>query len=341
MLGIGIIGVGYWGPNLLRNFSALPDRCKVVGVCDQRSDRVNLVRNSYPSLKGYSTDDELIHDAAIDAVVIATPVFTHHRLAKAALEAGKSVLLEKPMTATVAEAEELINIAERKGLTLMVDHTFLYTGAVRKIKELVANGEIGDMLYFDSVRVNLGLFQHDINAIWDLAPHDISICDYVSGKKALAVNAVGFGYYGQTNENICYLTVWYQDNLLAHFHVNWLAPVKVRTTLIGGTKQMIVYDDNEPSEKVKIYDKKVVFTDATGKEDREKVYKALVEYRTGDMRAPKIDSTEALKLVAVEFLDAIAEKRRPLTSGEDGLHVVRILEAADKSIKQSGMQVKL
>ncbi len=341
MLGIGIIGIGYWGPNLVRNFSALPDACTVVGICDQRPDRVKFIQNSYPKIKGFESDDKLIHDSDIDAIVIATPVFTHHRLAKMALEAGKHVFLEKPLTSTVAEAEDLLELAAKKNLTIMVDHTFLYTGAVRKIKSLVDSGDIGDMLYFDSVRVNLGLFQHDINVIWDLAPHDISICDYVSGKHATAVNAVGFAHYGQSVENICYLTVWYEDNLLAHIHVNWLAPVKVRMTLIGGTKQMIVYDDTEPSEKIKVYDKRVEFHDASGKEDREQVYKALVEYRTGDMRAPRIDSTEALKLVAKEFVDAINEKRKPLTSGEDGLHVVSILEAADKSLKQGGARIKI
>lgn len=341
MLGIGIIGIGYWGPNLVRNFTALSDKCRVVGVCDQRPERIEFIQANYPSIKGYESDDQLIHDSEVDAVVIATPVFTHHRLAKMALEAGKHVLLEKPLTSTVAEAEELIEIAAKKNVTLMVDHTFLYTGAVRKMKSLVDSGEIGDMLYFDSVRVNLGLFQHDINVIWDLAPHDISICDYVSGKRAIGVNAVGFAHYGQSVENISYLTVWYEDNLLAHIHVNWLAPVKVRMTLIGGTKQMIVYDDTEPSEKIKIYDKRVEFRDAAGKEDRERVYKALVEYRTGDMRAPRIDSTEALKLVAQEFLESVSEQRRPLTSGEDGLHVVSILEAADKSLKQGGARIEI
>ncbi len=341
MLGIGIIGVGYWGPNLVRNFSSLGSACKVVGVCDQRPERIKYIQNQYPGLKGYQSDEQLIADPDVQAVVIATPVFTHHRLASAALKAGKHVMLEKPLTHTVKEAEDLVNQAAKAGLTLMVDHTFLYTGAVRKIKELKLSGEIGQLLYFDSVRVNLGLFQHDINVIWDLAPHDISICDYISGKKAKSVNATGVAHYGQKIENIGYLTVQYEDDLLAHFHVNWLAPVKVRTTLIGGTKQMIVYDDMDPSEKVKIYDKKVVFTDASGKEDKEQVYKALVEYRTGDMRAPKVESTEALKLVAQEFLGAINEKRKPLTSGEDGLHVVRILEAADQSLKNNGAQVKL
>lgn len=340
MLNIGIIGCGYWGPNLIRNFKSLAS-CKVLGVCDLRQERVKQMLGNYPDLKGYESDEKLVNDPGIDAVVIATPVFMHHRLAKAALNAGKHVLLEKPLTSTTAEAAELIELADKKGLTLMVDHTFLYTGAVRKIKELIDAGEIGQMLYFDSTRVNLGLFQHDINVIWDLAPHDISICDYISGKRALSVNAIGLAHFGQTIENICYLTVKYEGDLLAHFNVNWLAPVKIRTTLIGGTKQMIVYDDMEPSEKVKIYDKKVVFTDSSGKEDKEKVYSALVEYRTGDMRAPKVESTEALKLVAKEFLDSIEKKRKPLTSGEDGLHVVRILEAADKSLKLNGAQVTL
>lgn len=341
MIGIGVIGAGYWGPNLVRNFSSLGNACKVVGVCDQRAERIKFIQNNFPGVKGYSSDEELIKDPDVQAVVIATPVFTHHKLGMAALSVGKHVMLEKPLTHKVSEAEDLINMAHKKGLTLMVDHTFLYTGAVRKIKELKVSGEIGQILYFDSVRVNLGLFQHDINVIWDLAPHDISICDYISGKKAKTVNAVGSAHFGKTIENLGYLTVQYEDDLMAHFHVNWLAPVKLRTTLIGGTKQMIVYDDMEPSEKVKIYDKKVVFSDDGAKEDKEQVYKALVEYRTGDMRAPKIESTEALKLVAQEFVNSINEKRKPLTSGEDGLHVVRILEAADKSLKQNGARVAI
>ncbi len=340
MTGIGIIGCGYWGPNLVRNFKSLSS-CKVVGIHDLRPERVKFIQSSYPDLKSYESVQKLIEDPAIEAVVIATPVAAHFEVAKAALTAGKHVLLEKPLTSSVAQASELVDLAAKKGLTLMVDHTFLYTGAVRKIKELVDSGEIGKLLYFDSVRVNLGLFQHDINVIWDLTPHDISICDYISRKKAVSVNAVGHAFYGQSIENISYLAVKYEDEMLAHFHVNWLAPVKVRTTLIGGTERMIVYDDMEPSEKIKIYDKKVVLTDHAGQEDQEKVYSALVEYRIGDMRAPKLESTEALKLVAKEYVDSITQKRKPLTSGEDGLHVVRILEAADKSLKMNGAQVKL
>jgi predicted dehydrogenase len=340
LTGIGIIGIGYWGPNLVRNFKSV-STCKVVGIHDLRPDRVKFIQNSYPDLRSFESDQKLIDDPAIEAVAIATPVAMHYPVAKAALTAGKHVLLEKPLTSSVAQAAELVELAAKKGLTLMVDHTFLYTGAVRKIKELVDSGELGNLLYFDSVRVNLGLFQHDINVIADLTPHDISICDYISGKKALSVNAVGHAFYGQTIENVGYLAVKYEDDLLAHFHVNWLAPVKVRTTLIGGTEKMIVYDDMEPSEKIKIYDKKVVVTGPTGQEDKESVYRALVEYRTGDMRAPKLESTEALKLVAKEFIDSITQKRKPLSSGEDGLHVVRILEAADRSLKQSGAQIIL
>lgn len=340
MLGVGIIGCGYWGPNLIRNFCALSS-CKVIGICDQRQERTAFIKNNHPELKVFDSDDDLIADPAIDAVVVATPVSTHFRLGKAVLESGKHLLMEKPFTQTSAEAEKLIEIAAKSGLTLMVDHTFLYTGAVRKIKELIDSGEIGDLLYFDSVRVNLGLFQHDINVVWDLAPHDISICDFISGKKAVAVNAVGRAHYGRKLEDVCYLAVQYEGELLAHFHSNWLAPVKVRTTLIGGTERMIVYDDSQPSEKIKIYDKKVVFTDESGREDKEKVYQALVEYRIGDMRAPKLESMEALRLVAQEFIDSIEEKRRPLSSGEDGLHVVRILEAADKSLKLRGAVVEL
>jgi predicted dehydrogenase len=271
-----------------------------------------------------------------DAIVIATPVDTHFPLAKQALDAGRHVMLEKPMCASVAECDQLIALADKRGLTLMVDHTFLYTGAVRKICTLVASGEIGEVLYFDSVRVNLGLFQHDVNVLWDLAPHDVSIMDAVMGKGAESVSALGRAHLGTKVENIAYMTVMFKSGAIAHFHVNWLAPVKVRTTLIGGSKKMIVYDDTEPSEKVKIYDKGIdVSTDI------EQVRRTLVQYRTGDMHAPKIDDTEALFMVAKEFTDAIREKRPPLTDAHSGRRVVAVLEAANKSLASEGRLVRL
>ncbi|MGB3092204.1 MAG: Gfo/Idh/MocA family oxidoreductase, partial [Candidatus Zixiibacteriota bacterium] len=278
---------------------------------------------------------DIMKDSGVDAVVISTPVSAHFPLAQEALEAGKNVLLEKPMTSTVEQSEKLVELAAKKKKTLMVDHTFLYTGAVRKMKELVQSGELGDLYYFDSVRVNLGLFQHDVNVIWDLAPHDFSIMDFLLQKDPEMVSAVGMCHLGDL-ENIAYVTVQYPGNLLGHLHVNWLAPVKVRTTLIGGTRKMIVYDDNEPSEKIKIYDKGVSYSDK-----KEDVYQMLVQYRSGDMLAPKLEPTEALRLVSKEFTDSISENRKPLTDGVAGLRVVKLLESANQSIKQKGKVIKL
>ena len=334
MVNLGFIGYGYWGPNLVRNFYATKD-AKVVKVCDLRKERLNLVEPSYPSVKTTTDYKDLIRDPQIDAIVISTPVSTHFPLAKEAFENDKHVMLEKPMTATVEESEKLIELAEKKKKILMVDHTFLYTGAVRKMKQLVESGELGDLYYFDSVRVNLGLFQHDVNVIWDLAPHDFSIMDYLLQKEPQMVSATGVSHFGDL-ENIAYVTVQYPNNLIAHIHVNWLAPVKLRTTLIGGSKKMIVYDDNEPSEKIKIYDRGVSYV-----EKAEDVYQILVQYRTGDMLAPKLDSSEALKLVSKEFVDSITQNRKPLTDGEKGLRVVRLLESANQSLKQKGKVINL
>ena len=335
-LRIGIIGAGYWGPNLIRNFLLLPDAA-VAAVADAQESRRKFIADRYPTVRLHADAQEMIGGDDIDAVVVSTPVSTHHRLAKAALHAGKHVLLEKPMCASSAECDDLAAAAQAQGLTLMVDHTFLYTGSVRKIRELVKSGEIGDILYFDSVRVNLGLFQHDVNVLWDLAPHDLSIMDAIIGPKATSVTAVGQSHFGQPLADIAYLTVSFGGASIAHFHVNWLAPVKVRMTLIGGSKQMIVYDDTEPSEKIKIYDKGVTITS----NNVEEIHKTLVQYRTGDMRAPRLDGTEALYLVAREFVDSIREKRHPLTDAASGRRVVAILEAADQSMKMGGQPVKL
>ncbi len=332
-----MIGAGYWGPNLIRNFSLVPG-VSVIGVADAKPERRSFIGLRYPSVKLFESAQEMIAWDQTDAVVIATPVNTHFSLAKAALEAGKHVMLEKPMCASVVECDQLIELADKRGLTLMVDHTFLYTGAVNKICDMVKKGEIGDVLYFDSVRVNLGLFQHDVNVLWDLAPHDVSIMDAVmAGGVAESVSALGRAHLGTKVENIAYMTVMFAGGAIAHFHVNWLAPVKVRTTLIGGSKKMIVYDDTEPSEKVKIYDKGV---DVVGA-DVEKVHRTMVQYRTGDMHAPKIDDTEALFAVAKEFTDAIREKRPPKTDAHSGRRVVAVLEAANKSLASEGRLVKL
>ncbi|MBI5869017.1 MAG: Gfo/Idh/MocA family oxidoreductase [candidate division Zixibacteria bacterium] len=335
-LRIGVIGAGYWGPNLIRNFLLAPN-ASVDAVADAQESRRKFIADRYPTIRLFADAKEMIADPQIDAVVIATPVSTHHPLAKAALTAGKHVLLEKPMCASSAECDDLIAVAKQRGLTLMVDHTFLYNGAVRKIRDLVQSGEIGDVLYFDSVRVNLGLFQHDVNVLWDLAPHDLSIMDAIMGPNATSVSAVGQSHFNRPQANIAYMTVSFGGSALAHFHVNWLAPVKVRMTLIGGSKQMIVYDDTEPSEKIKIYDKGVTITS----NNVEEIHKTLVQYRTGDMRAPRLDGTEALYLVAKEFVESIRDKRQPLTDAASGRRVVAILEAADQSMKLGGQPVKL
>ncbi len=334
MIKLGVVGYGYWGPNQVRNFYANKD-ANVACVCDVSKERLNLVATSYPSVKTTTDYKDIMKDPDIDAVVICTPVSSHFPLAQEALENDKHVLLEKPMTATVEESEKLIDLAEKKKKVLMVDHTFLYTGAVRKMKEMVQKGELGDIYYFDSVRVNLGLFQHDVNVIWDLAPHDFSIMDYLLQKEPEMVSAVGVCHLGDL-ENIAYVTVQYPGNLLGHLHVNWLAPVKVRTTLIGGTKRMIVYDDTEPSEKIKIYDKGVSYS-----EKKEDVYQMLIQYRSGDMLAPKLDSTEALKLVSKEFVDSVNQNRKPLTDGEAGLKVVKLLQASTESMKNKGKLIRV
>ena len=333
---LGIVGCGYWGPNLVRNFNALDD-CTVVGVSDLRPERLKFIGSLYPNIKTLTTDcNELLHHKNIDAVVIATPVSTHFSLGMEALEHGKHVLMEKPMTATSEQAEVLIETAERKGLVLMVDHTFIYTGAVRKIKEIISSGELGELYYFDSVRVNLGMFQHDVNVIWDLAPHDVYIMDHLLERTPVGISATGVAHFDTEVENVAYIAVQYNDNLIGHIHVNWLAPVKVRKTLICGSKKMIVYDDVEPSEKVKVYNKGVEYT-----QNRDEVYDILVQYRTGDMTAPHIDLTEALNRIAREFAEAVAANRPALTDGTAGYRTVRILEAANASLKQGGKVIKL
>jgi predicted dehydrogenase len=331
-MNIAVVGLGYWGPNLIRNFIATKG-VDTVSCFDLDAERLKFVKQRYPSVMIHTSFDEMLR-SNVDAVALATPVSTHFLLGKKVLEHDKHLFLEKPMASTVADCEQLIEIAEKKNLALMVDHTFVYAGAVRKIKEMVAAGLIGDVYYFDSVRVNLGLFQHDVNVLWDLSPHDISIMNYVLSKKPTAVSAMGVHHINGI-EDVAYLAVRFDAGLIAHFHVNWLAPVKIRRILIGGSKQMIVYDDMEPSEKVKVYDKGVEVT------TREGIYSTLVQYRTGDMFAPKLEDSEALSLLAKEFVCAIQSKRKPLTDGVAGLEVIRILEAAETSLRNGGIVVKL
>jgi predicted dehydrogenase len=339
MISIGVIGCGYWGPNLIRNFVE-NERASLRWICDVDTHRLREIGRRYPSARTTNDRRQLLADPELDAVVIATPVATHYPFVKDALEAGKHVLVEKPFTTSMREAEELIRLAETTGRTLMIDHTFVYTGAVRKIKEIVESGEIGDLLYFDSVRINLGLFQRDINVVWDLAPHDLSIMDFLVGREPVALTATGSSHIEHGIENIAYVMLRFADQFIAHFHFNWLAPVKIRRTLIAGSRKMIVYDDIEPTEKVRVYDKGVTTNRIESDTDKEAAYRTLVSYRTGDVWVPKLDSTEALAHVCAEFLDAIRDQRRPLTDGAAGLRVVHLLEAAQQSINQGGKLIE-
>jgi predicted dehydrogenase len=292
------------------------------------------VAKAYPGMNVGTDPNAILTSPDIDAVAVITPVFTHFDLAKKALENGKHVFVEKPFTSTVAQAEELNEIADKKKLTIMVDHTFIFTGAVRKIKKMVEEGQLGDLYYFDSTRVNLGLFQHDVNVVWDLAPHDFSIMDFILNDKPVALSATGQSHFNGL-EDVAYVTCYFPGKLIAHFNVNWLSPVKVRTTLIGGTKKMLVWNDIDPDEKIKVYDKGVDVT------TRESVYDLLVSYRSGDAWVPKVEATEALKLEAEYFVKCVTSGERPLNDGRSGLRVVKVLEAANKSISQRGALVEL
>jgi len=331
---VGVVGLGYWGPNLIRNFISNKKITNVIG-CDKRVDRLEFIKNKFPGVE-LTEDYQTLLDSDVDAIAIATPVRTHYWFGRRALESGKHIWVEKPFTASSQQAQELIEIARTNSLKIFVDHTFIYTGAVKKIKELVSGGELGDIIYFDSVRINLGLFQHDCNVIWDLAPHDLSIMNYIlPDKKVSAVTACGISnYYDQ--ENLAQLSLHFSDsNCFAHFHVNWTSPVKIRRIIIAGKKKMLVYDDMENSEKIKVYDSSIQMNSI------EDIHSALVQYRTGDMYSPKIEQTEALAEGVNEFIGAITENRVPLTGGDEGLEVVRILEATDKSIKNKGTYVEL
>jgi predicted dehydrogenase len=330
---IAVVGLGYWGPNLVRNFLSTNDVENVV-CCDLQQRRLDQIRKRYPGVEVCLSAEDLLRRTDVEAVAIATPVSTHFALGMKVLEAGKHLLVEKPFTLRSSDAEALIEASEKRGLTLMVDHTFIYTGAVRKIRDVLDKGDLGDVLYFDSVRVNLGLFQRDTNVIWDLAPHDLSIMDYLIRKKPIAVSATGMSHFS-THEDIAYITVMFPDNIIAHFHVNWISPVKVRKILIGGTKLKVVYDDMEPSEKIKLYDKGVEI------KGTDSMYKALVEYRTGDMFAPHVAQTEALSLMTADFVNAIKTGTRPISDAQSGLNVVRLLEAADQSLKMDGLVIRL
>jgi predicted dehydrogenase len=338
MVGIAVVGYGYWGPNLVRNFAETPG-ARLIYVCDLMKDRLASVQARYPAVEITDNFDDVLRDPRVDAIAIATPVSAHFKLAMKALMAGKHVFVEKPMASNADEARRMVEEAARRRLVLAVDHTFIHTGAVRKMQEIVENG-LGEMYYYDSVRVNLGLFQHDVSVIWDLAVHDLSIMDYVLPEKPVAVSATGMSHVAGEPENIAYLTLFFPSKLIAHIHVNWLAPVKVRRTLIGGSSKMIVYDDLEPSEKIKVYDKGITLN-GNPQKNGEKIHQMLVGYRTGDMHAPHLDMTEALGRELRQFVDCVATNGQPTADGHAGLRVVRILEAATQSLAQRGRVVEL
>jgi len=329
---VGVIGYGYWGPVVARNIQAA-EGCRLAAICDGDSAARTRAGNTYPGIQLTADAMELIRSPQLDAVAVITPVWTHFEFAKAALENGKHVFVEKPFTATVSQASELIDLALAKNLRIMVDHTFLFTGAVRKIRQLIDEGILGKLYYYDSTRVNLGLFQHDVNVIWDLAPHDLAIMDHLIGAKPEAVSATGQCHLNGL-EDVAYLTIYF-NRMLAHVNVNWLSPVKVRTTLIGGEKKMVVWNDLEADEKIKVYDKGVAITNGHG------VYDLLVSYRSGDMWAPKVDQAEALKVEANYFRDCIEKSEKPFNDALAGLRVVQLLEAANESLKQRGRPVEL
>ena len=331
-IGVGVIGCGYWGPNLVRNFARHPGS-QVDAVCDIRYERAARVASEYRIPLVTDRVDDLVQAPGIDLLVIATPSFTHYDLAKAAIEVGKHVLVMKPLATRVADAEELCELADRRGVLLAVDHTFVFTGAVRRMKELIAAGEVGELYYFDSVRINLGLIQTDVNVVWDLAPHDVSIMDYLISQEPVSVAATGASHGGSPTENIAYVTVRYAGSLLGHIHVNWLAPAKVRRTIVGGSKKMMIYDDMEASEKLKVYDKGFSIA-SNGSPEKE--YQLMISYRSGDMHAPRLDTREALAIETANVIDAINGKGQLVVNGRAGWRVVRILEAAQRSIAQGG-----
>jgi predicted dehydrogenase len=335
MIGVGVIGYGYWGPNIVRNFAELAD-ARVVAVADLSGERLAQVKARYPATRLASSHIDIINEPAVDAVVVATPVRTHFEIAMAALRAGKHVWIEKPLAATSDEAARLLDEAERRGLTLMVDHTFVFTPAVQKMRELTRGGELGEIQYYDSVRINLGLFQHDVNVLWDLAVHDLSIMDCVLSGPPVAVSATGLAHIGGSPENIAYLTMFFEDRLIAHVHVNWLAPVKIRRTLLGGARRMLVFDDLEASDKIKIYDRGISVNPSP-----DNLTLMRIGYRTGDMWSPQLPLHEALHVAARHFVDVITTHAAPMSDGHAGLRIVRLLEAATESMANQGRPVAI
>jgi len=333
MVNFGVIGYGYWGPNVVRNLTNL-EGSQVLAIAEKSVTARKRAQKTYPGMKVTPDASEVISSAEVDAVAVVTPVWTHYELAKAALEHGKHVFVEKPFTSNTEQAEELIDLAGRKNLKIMVDHTFLFTGAVKKIQQLLQEGTLGKLYYYDSTRVNLGLFQHDVNVIWDLAPHDLSIMDYLIKESPEAIVATGQTHLNGY-EDVAFLTLYFPDKIIAHINVNWLSPVKIRTTLIGGEKKMLVWNDLEADEKIKIYDKGVNIANRQG------LYDLLVSYRSGDMWAPQIEQGEALRLELAYFIECISNDERPFNDGIAGLRVVKMLQAANESLSRRGALVYL
>lgn len=333
MIRVGVIGYGYWGPRVARNFHHRGD-LRLEMICDRSPEALARAREEYPDVRLLTDPNEVIRSREIDAVAVVTPVWAHFDLAQAALQNGKHVWVEKPFTSTSQQASELIELGQKRNLTIMVDHTFLFTGAVRKIRELIDTQVLGPLYYYDSTRINLGLFQHDVNVVWDLAPHDLAIMDYLIDEKPEAVVATGKCHLNGL-EDMAYITVYYSGKLIAHVNVNWLSPVKVRTTLVGGEKKMLVWNDLEADEKLRVYDKGVQMNGKAG------VYELLVSYRSGDMWAPKVNSTEALTAEVLHFQECIRSGQAPLNDGVAGYRVVRLLEAASESLRDRGRIVPL
>lgn len=334
MIKVAVVGYGYWGPNIVRNIMSVKE-ATVTAVCDVNPASLKKAKELYPHVETFTDYDKMLIDGDIDAVAIITPVSTHYPLAKKALDHGKHIFVEKPFTKTSQEAKKLIALAKKKKLTIMVDHTFIFTGAVQKIKELIDQDVMGELNYIDSTRVSLGLFQHDVNVIWDLAPHDFAIIDYLIKNKPVSLTAHGADHLQRGQENLAYVTVYYEKNLMVHINVNWLSPVKVRTMLIGGQKKMLVWDDLQADEKIKIYDKGVSV------ENKEGLYQLMIDYRSGDMWSPRVDHTEALKKEITYFVECITKKITPINDGEAGLRVVKLLELSQKSLKNGGKLVNV
>ncbi len=332
-MNFGVIGYGYWGPNVVRNLMGL-EGAEVRAIAEISPSAQARARRAYPGVKVTPSAMEVITSSETDVVAIVSPVWTHYELSKAALMNGKHVFVEKPFTSTAAQGEELINLAQQKNLKIMVDHTFLFTGAVKRIGQLIQEGALGNLYYYDSTRVNLGLFQHDINVLWDLAPHDLSIMDHLIKTKPDGVVATGQGHLNG-HEDVAFMTLYFPEKVIAHINVNWLSPVKVRTTLIGGEKRMIVWNDLEADEKVKVYDKGVKITSQEG------VYELLVSYRSGDMWSPQLEQVEALRQELNYFVECITAGKEPFNDGCAGLRVVRMLEAASESMNRKGAFVRL